>query len=387
MEDNTDIDSDVVISKTKEDGTDEKGFEGVEKILEIFFDGAERMGNGDEHAGRKAGLRGLSRSMWDDVLDEGKCSILVSDSNRFCDSYILSESSLFVYARKVIIKTCGRTTPLSCVPVLASYVKKHLPGMHVVRIGLHRKNYTFPNDQIGPHKSFKDEIVCVKATFSALQQLERVAEGKGEEGPVEEMHVLGDVNGEHWCTFTIGCSPSVMNRDDHRPTLNVIMYDLDEEVSKTFFETSGNTPHTIEKQLEIARLVDSKSDHLIHGYMFAPCGYSMNGLSGRDYCTIHITPESHCSYASFETDSSTRPFDELTHVILEKLRPKRFTVVYTGKKDPSVLSSLSYQRIAVATKTTDAKLEYARRRVDHADMLLGRVCRAVSYTKAGALNS
>ena len=38
----------------------------------------------------------------------------------------------------------------------------------------------------------------------------------------------------------------------------------------------------------------------IDDYIFEPCGYSMNGLEGGAFSTIHITPEDGFSYASLE---------------------------------------------------------------------------------------
>lgn len=38
----------------------------------------------------------------------------------------------------------------------------------------------------------------------------------------------------------------------------------------------------------------------IDDYVFEPCGYSMNGLEGDGFSTIHITPEEAFSYASLE---------------------------------------------------------------------------------------
>lgn len=39
---------------------------------------------------------------------------------------------------------------------------------------------------------------------------------------------------------------------------------------------------------------------IIDDYVFDPCGYSMNGLEGDAFSTIHITPECGFSYASLE---------------------------------------------------------------------------------------
>jgi hypothetical protein len=38
----------------------------------------------------------------------------------------------------------------------------------------------------------------------------------------------------------------------------------------------------------------------IDDYVFEPCGYSMNGIAGGGFITIHITPEDGFSYASVE---------------------------------------------------------------------------------------
>ena len=56
---------------------------------------------------------------------------------------------------------------------------------------------------------------------------------------------------------------------------------------------------------------------VVQDTQFDPCGYSANALSGSSYCTIHVTPEKDCSYASFETTvQSMRSYTALIQQVL-----------------------------------------------------------------------
>lgn len=85
------------------------GFEGPEKTIEIDFQPSR---------GPAAGLRLLTRETLDALCEAARCTILNHESNEHFDSYVLSESSMFVYPRKFIMKTCGTTTLLRCIPLL-----------------------------------------------------------------------------------------------------------------------------------------------------------------------------------------------------------------------------------------------------------------------------
>lgn len=48
----------------------------------------------------------------------------------------------------------------------------------------------------------------------------------------------------------------------------------------------------------------------------------MNGLAEGGFFTIHITPEAHCSYASFETNIVVSDYTKLIQSVLRVFRPK-----------------------------------------------------------------
>lgn len=84
--------------------------------------------------------------------------------------------------------------------------------------------------------------------------------------------------------------------------------------------------------------------------MFDPCGYSCNGVTPLGYFTIHVTPEAHCSYASFETNivpavgdehggDYPRSYAQLISSIVQLFKPGRFTVTLFTEKDKGPESS------------------------------------------------
>lgn len=86
------------------------------------------------------------------------------------------------------------------------------------------------------------------------------------------------------------------------------MGDLDPSVLKQFHNSFGGDDITSrESKKHSARLTETSGiAGLIPGssldsFLFSPCGYSMNGLKGDKYWTIHVTPQPSCNFASFET--------------------------------------------------------------------------------------
>jgi len=134
-------------------------FEGVEKLLEIWFTANAGAGNacGD--------LRKIPRMELENLLETVKCKIISSRKNDNIDAYVLSESSMFISKRRFVLKTCGTTTPLLCLDALFKLVKEYAGFEKVEDFFYSRKNYKRPELQIGPHQNFQQEVAILDQFF------------------------------------------------------------------------------------------------------------------------------------------------------------------------------------------------------------------------------
>lgn len=165
-------------------------FEGSEKRISVSFSAGTST--------PPAGLRSLARHQLDAMLDLAACQIVSSRSNAHFDAYVLSESSLFVYpgveggwccgpktqqhagclalhagpsyahpnhthclpllpsllffTDRMVLKTCGTTKLLSCVPYMCQLAAG--VGMAPARVKYTRASFLFPEQQPAPHTSF-----------------------------------------------------------------------------------------------------------------------------------------------------------------------------------------------------------------------------------------
>jgi hypothetical protein len=106
--------------------------------------------------GPTRGLREITRAQWDTILTAARCTILNSMSNDKCDSYVLSESSLFVYSHKMVLKTCGTTTLLMALEPLLEITTSL--GMVIEWLAYTRKDFIFPQVQKFPHRAPQEEV-------------------------------------------------------------------------------------------------------------------------------------------------------------------------------------------------------------------------------------
>jgi len=169
---------------TNSNANDSHYFEGVEKLLEVWFtckDGA--IHNSD--------LRKVPREKWEDMLKIVRCEIISMTRNDTIDAYVLSESSMFVSKRRIILKTCGNTTPLLCLKSMLHLIQTYAAFDEVQDLFYSRRNYKRPELQHEPHRTFAAEAALLDAWFH--------------DGAA---YCLGAVNRDCWYLYTLNYSSS-----------------------------------------------------------------------------------------------------------------------------------------------------------------------------------
>ncbi|KAL9613039.1 MAG: hypothetical protein Q9167_002385 [Letrouitia subvulpina] len=445
-------------------------FEGPEKLLEVWFAISPESLPACTAA---EGLKVVPAQVWEDMLDLVNCKVLSTVESEQVDAYLLSESSMFVFPHKLILKTCGTTTLLRGLPKILEIAALVAKFPHCLRSSVEdasvfaapyrvfysRKNFLFPNRQRGPHRSWREEV----------KSLDRLFRGGS-------AYMIGKMNGEHWYLYltepnTMLTPPATPDRGENETkileipsakslakehvkevgkgqdeTLEILMTDLDPEKTKQFYldhasavaedrysqkvheacsdarqhlgeigstnihkvgldegrlcddsidvfsnTSSENAQYGLDDELtfpqelsleghalgtvvsECSGLSDvyptSKyPDSRIDAYLFTPCGFSANGVipspnsgTSTHYFTVHVTPEPHCSYASFETNVPASQTGRETADVIQQVvgifKPMRFSVtlfeakaepeneVYAAKNNPSKLKSIpGYRR-------------------------------------------
>ncbi|GAA5844121.1 hypothetical protein JCM11251_001825 [Rhodosporidiobolus azoricus] len=342
-------------------------FEGPEKLLEIWFAPSEEdvvkrnlpIKGGRKGKERWTGLRQVEKSVWDSMLDEVCCKVLSVIEGEETDAYLLSESSMFVWPHKLILKTCGTTTLLLGIPTLLRIASEVCGFKGVWRCFYSRKTFMFPDRQKGPHKDWSQEMAFLDKLFEN-----------------SSAYTVGRMNGDHWLlyitpprddvllphalessismqpakpdTSLTNLSASLETKPSHafpphlvsRPsasevprlvpssrsdqTLEIMMTQLSPSACAKFYHPSTplSSSYTTPLPADHPLVTGSEGDGDAHAlgaqlssdigltailpgatldsFLFAPCGFSQNAVRGDRYATVHVTPEEAYSYASFE---------------------------------------------------------------------------------------
>ncbi|CAI4227560.1 unnamed protein product [Auanema sp. JU1783] len=271
-------------------------FEGAEKLLELWFESSQHE--------EKCSLRNIPRSELDAMLDIARCKILQSSHQKELDSYVLSESSLFISDHRIIMKTCGSTRLLQALPVILNLAKQYSNLDNVVSVYYSRKNFLRPDLQPELHFNFDSEV----------QYLDSFFEGG-------HAYCMGSLKQDRWYLYTMHRQQQHAPQKTADNTLEILMTDLDENVMKTFTRETCDDAKECTERSGIDRLMPS--DFEIQDELFDPCGYSMNAYKETtdQYATIHVTPEKAFSFASFETNQDSWCLYKQTKKVINTFRP------------------------------------------------------------------
>lgn len=226
---------------------------GPEKLLEVWF--APDCASLPASCSRD-GLKAVAADTWKEMLDLVNCKVLSVLESDTVDAYLLSESSMFVWPHKLVLKTCGTTTLLLGLPRMLEiaaieagfpHAPANLPKSIPIaatpyRIFYSRKNFLFPNQQRGPHRSWRDEVRFLDKLFIG-----------------GSAYMIGKMNGDHWYLYitepntqlTPPASPDreptetkkmsfpeskfMIGCGEEDETLEILMTDLDEQNARQFY--------------------------------------------------------------------------------------------------------------------------------------------------------
>ena len=270
-------------SNTKGFSMKELMFEGSEKKLELLISPTSQP------------LRNQPDAFWEKLCKKAEAHIVSRFSNSFGDSYILSESSLFVWDHRLLLLTCGRT-PL--VKALISLIKTFKESDREL-LFYQRKNEFFPD---GQKSSFRDD----------LKKINKKIKGQA--------FCFGAPDEHHFYLFHSDRPNSILPPDR---TIEILMYDLDNHIKDLFFK--ANKAEEIKHRLGLDRLFTSAE---VHEHIFKPVGYSLNALMGqKEYYTIHVTPQDPGFYVSFETNKLEENLDHIVQKLVTLFKPLSFDVI------------------------------------------------------------
>lgn len=312
-----------------------EAFEGPEKLLEIwFYPNLENIPSGSKT------LRSISFDLWSQILDLVNCKILSIKSSKYLHAFLLSESSLFVYDHKLVLKTCGTTTTLYSLNAIFQLVKKELNWDFVIdghkqpyKVFYSRRAFMFPHMQKPIHKKWSSEVDYLNEFFTNGSQ-----------------YVIGRIDNSQWHLYVTNseAEQAYFNAEhmDYDETFEVLMTGIAADKARDFV-TSRKPGFEIEGNQDLGHFLGMSTsnntglnniyegdiqDTIIHdAFSFTPCGYSSNTiLDDKYYYSLHVTPEKGWSYASFESNVDTKKLNtdniEILSKILKIFNPDKFQV-------------------------------------------------------------
>ncbi len=256
-------------------------FKNVEKKIEITF-----------KQGAKS-LKILPRSFWETLASKAKVRILSSVNSPLCDSYILSESSLFVFPQKLILMTSGQS---SLVPVV---------------------EFILSNFKLDEIDSFFYEVrgCSYESTFlKEVLSLSRYIPGT--------LINLGESTSHQVSLFYMDRPATLLKNSE--ATFEVLIHKLDSKFQEVFSLDKASVRKVISENQGFKGFFDSFD---VQDFSFQPFGYSLNAMKGDKYFTLHVSPRERASLACLETNFTEFGAEKLLGACFSLFQPESLQFV------------------------------------------------------------
>ena len=288
----------------------------------MFFEGSEKKAEVIVSTDKLNLLTDFDPGFWQQLVENCQAKILSSVENHHCVAYLLSESSLFVWADRFVILTCGETRLVDSIHFFLQQVDEQAIE-HVI---YQRKNEYFSHIQ--PSNVLDD-----------IKKLESEVRGQS--------YRFGAMDSHHTFMFH---QDNDFQADKNDKTYELLAYQISEQASDKL--TRPNlTKQNIRDFLQLETLIPGFE---INDYVFEPFGYSLNAIKGQDYFTIHITPQSHSSYVSFE---SSLDLLTMAPVILAILQPASFDVISFNEDEFAAKAARSISNEYVSKERVEKQMD------------------------------
>lgn len=266
-------------------------FEGSEKKLEIHV--CQTLGD----------LRQLGRNFWHALVKKANADIISSIANDECDAYLLSESSLFVWHDRFVLLTCGNSTLVDAFIFFIDSV-----GASQIRFACYQRKSEFVSQLQA--SSFAEDLKLIKASIA----------GKA--------FRVGHLDSHHHYLFHTDAPFEDAVNDT---TSELLMYHISGDMAQ-YLRSDRQTATQIRELLSLRALFPS---FILDDHLFSPLGYSVNGIRGRYYFTIHISPQEQSAYVSIETNLPLGEYPQPIFAdLLKLLMPRSWDIMSFNEKHP-----------------------------------------------------
>lgn len=269
----------------------------------MFFEGSEKKANIIVDTKQLSLLDDITHEFWLAFVQRCNARILSLIENEHCKAFLLSESSLFVWHDRLLILTCGNTRLVHSVEYFIQQI-----GMNKIhQISYQRKNEYFAHAQLS---SFGDDIVLLGQYVNG------------------QAFRFGELDGHHNYIFHQD-NDYQAHREDK--SYELVAYQISQQATNKL-TTVGLSSYEIRQFLQLDRLL---LGFKLDDFVFKPFGYSINAIKGRQYLTIHITPQANSSYVSIQANIN---LIALAPDFLAILAPKSIDLLTVNEFEFSALS-------------------------------------------------